>query len=215
MRVFSIEGGGVEHRHVVFAAHRHPHLLAVRRVEGLVRRAPDVGGVLHRVGRGVDEGHRVRADRDDGERAVVRREAHAMHQHLAPVERAEVAGRWVAQADHAEQLVVHRVGDRHGVGELLGRVDPVPVAHGSVGVGSGTRRLAGVCAKSHGGQCSGCEQVNEAVFFHVVALRVEVRESCAAGGSTSGRPAWARVPRAAAAGRAQGASRQSPAAARR
>jgi hypothetical protein len=66
MRVFSSKVLAVEHVDVVLAAHRHPDLLAVGREEGLVRRAADIGDVLDRVGRGVDEGDGVGADRDHG-----------------------------------------------------------------------------------------------------------------------------------------------------
>ncbi len=57
----------VEDGDVALAADGHPDFFAVPCEERLVRSAPDVGGVLHRVGRGIDEGDRVRSDRDDGE----------------------------------------------------------------------------------------------------------------------------------------------------
>ena len=82
----------IEHGDIVLAAHGDPDFLAVGREERLVRRAADIGHVLHRIGRGVDEGHRIRADRDHRERPVIRRVAHAVHQHLPLVERAEIAG---------------------------------------------------------------------------------------------------------------------------
>ena len=85
----------------------------------------------------------LRADRDDREGPVVGREAHAVHQHLALVERAEVAGLRIAEADDAEQLVVDRIGHRDGVGELLGRVDAVAMAHRDIRIGRRAGRLPG------------------------------------------------------------------------
>ena len=129
MRSFSSKVVPVENRDVVLAAHRDPDLAAVRGEEGLVRRTADIGHVLHRVGRGVDEGDRVRADRHDRERPVVGREAHAVHQDLTAVQRAEVLRLRLAQPDDAEQRVVGGVGDRDRVRELLGSIDPVAVTH--------------------------------------------------------------------------------------
>jgi hypothetical protein len=88
--------------------------------------------MLDGIGGRIDERHRVGPDGDDRERAVVRRETHAVNQQLAPVQRTQVAGRGIAQPDHAEQPVVGRIGDGDGVRELLGRVDAVPVADGHV-----------------------------------------------------------------------------------
>ena len=63
--------GGVDDADIVLAAHGDPDLLSIRREERLVRRTADIGDVLDCVGRGVDERHRIRSDRDDGERLVV------------------------------------------------------------------------------------------------------------------------------------------------
>ena len=62
--------------------------------------APD-HRTLDGVGLRVDEGDRIRADGHHRQRAMVGRETHAMHQHLALVQRAEVAGRRVAQIGRA------------------------------------------------------------------------------------------------------------------
>ena len=96
-------------------------------------RAANVGDVLHRIGRRVDEGDGVRPDRNNDDGAVVRREPHAVDQKLSSVERAEVRWQRIPESNDAEQLVVGRIGDRHRIGELLGRVDAVVVADGDVG----------------------------------------------------------------------------------
>ena len=54
----------VEDCDVVFATDRNPDLAAVLRKEGLVRGTSDVGCVFDPVGGGIDEGHRIRGDRD-------------------------------------------------------------------------------------------------------------------------------------------------------
>ena len=77
------------------------------------------------------------ADRDDRERLVVGRKAHAVHQHLPLVERAEIAGLGIAEPDHAEQLVVDGIGDRDRVGKLFGGVDAVAMADRNVRGGRG------------------------------------------------------------------------------
>jgi hypothetical protein len=63
------------------------------------------------IGRRIDEAHGIRADRDDGERVMIRREAHAVCQDLSLVERAQIRGRRIAEPDHAKELVVHRIDD--------------------------------------------------------------------------------------------------------
>ena len=83
-----LERLAVDHRDVILAAHGDPDFAAIGREERLMRRAAEIGGVLYRVGRGIDEGHRVRTDRDHRQRRVIERKAHAMDQHLALVERA-------------------------------------------------------------------------------------------------------------------------------
>ena len=99
--------------------------------------------MLDRVGGGIDEGHRIRSDRDDGKRLVVGREAHAVDKHLSLVERAEIAGLGIAEADDAEQLVVDGIGDGDGVGKLFRRVDAVAMADRNVRGGRGAGCLAG------------------------------------------------------------------------
>jgi hypothetical protein len=67
-----------------------------------MRRAADVGSALHGIGGGVDKGDGVRTDRNHRQRLVIGRIAHAVHQHLTLVERAEIAGLRIADANHAK-----------------------------------------------------------------------------------------------------------------
>ena len=173
-----LEGVAVEHRHIILAAHGHPDLLAVRREEGLVRRAADIGRVLHRVGRGVDEGDGIAADRDDRDRLVIGRVAHAVDENLPLVERAEIAGLRVAEADHAEELVVDRIGHRHRVGELLGGVDPVAMADRDVRIGCGTGGLSGEGRRDRA-QRGGDEARESDAVHRSGLLDVTGRDACA------------------------------------
>jgi len=68
-------GHAVEHRDVILPTHHHPDFLAVRREERLMRRAPDVRHVFDRVGGGIDEVHRIRADRDNRNGVMIGRES--------------------------------------------------------------------------------------------------------------------------------------------
>ena len=160
-----LEGLAVEHGHIVLAAHGHPHLASVRREEGFVGRAADVGCFADLVRSRVDEAHRVRADGHHGEGPVVRREAHAVHEDLAPVEGREVAGLRIAQPNDAEKTVCRWVDHRDRVGELLGRVDAVVVADGNVRRGRRGRRLAGSCGGC-GQDRAGGQQQDEASLRH-------------------------------------------------
>ncbi|MEY9504428.1 hypothetical protein ABIE87_003986 [Bradyrhizobium diazoefficiens] len=56
-----------------------------------------------------------------------------MHENLALVERAEIAGLRVAEPDHPKQLVVDRVGHRDRVRELLRGIDAVVMADRNIG----------------------------------------------------------------------------------
>ena len=117
-----------------------------------MRRPADIGGVLDGVGCRIDEGDGVRPDRDNDNGAVVGREAHAMHQDLPIVERAEIRRLRLPQPNDPEQRVVGRVGDRHRVGELLGGIDTVLVAHWDIGRGSRRGSLSspgGRAARQH------------------------------------------------------------------
>ena len=51
----------------------------------------------------------------------------SVHQQLPAVQGAEIAGRRIAEADHAQQRVVRGIRDRDGVGKLFGRIHPVAV----------------------------------------------------------------------------------------
>ncbi len=68
---FFLKALPVEHGDVVLAADRDPELLAIGREKRLMRRAADIGGVLNRVGRGIDEGDGVRADRNHRDGLVI------------------------------------------------------------------------------------------------------------------------------------------------
>ena len=137
-------GRAVEHRDVILAADRDPDLAAVLGEKRLVRRASDIGRVLDPVGGGIDEGHRIRGDRDDRERLAVGREAEPMDEDLALVERRQVHRLRIAEADDAEVLVGRRIDHRDGVGELLGGIDAVPAADGKVRRVGRKRRLSGM-----------------------------------------------------------------------
>jgi hypothetical protein len=65
---------------------------------------------------------------------MIGRKAQSVHQQLAAIERAEARRQWIAQPDDPEQLVVDRIGDRHGIGELLGGVDAIAMADRNVGI---------------------------------------------------------------------------------
>ena len=111
-----------------------------------MRRAPDIGDVLDGVGRGIDEIHGIRADRDHGNGAMIGRKSHAVHQQLAPIERTETGRQRIAEPDHAEQLVVDGIGDRDRVRELLRGVDAIAMADRDVGIGGSARDLSGQLA---------------------------------------------------------------------
>ena len=64
-------GGTVENSHIVLATHGDPDLFAVRAEERLVRRAPDIRRMLHRIGGGIDEGDRIGTDRNHGDGPMV------------------------------------------------------------------------------------------------------------------------------------------------
>src|SRR5499433_4341801 len=63
---------------------------------------------------------------------MIRRKSHPVHQQLPAVERAEISRGRIAEANDAEQLVVGRINDRHGVGELVRRVEAVAMTYRDV-----------------------------------------------------------------------------------
>src|SRR6185437_4647320 len=65
-------GVAVEYVDVILTSDGDPDLTTIRREECLVRRASHIGRVLHGIGGGVDEGHRIAADRYDRQRPVIR-----------------------------------------------------------------------------------------------------------------------------------------------
>jgi hypothetical protein len=164
------ESVSVEHGDVVFASHRHPDFLAIGREESFMGRAADIGGVLHRIGGGVDKSHGIAADRDDGDHLVIWREPHAVHEKLPLVERAEIAGLRVAETDHADELVVIRIGHRNGVRELLGGVDPVAMADWNIRVRCSARGLSGEGGGREKTGEQACER-KKAAGHRVVSLR--------------------------------------------
>src|SRR5215472_11203511 len=127
-----LEGLAVEDGDIVLAANGDPNLFAVRRKKGLMRRAADIGHVLNSVRCCIDERHGVRADGHRCERAMIRRKSHSVHQQLPPVERTEISRRRIAKANDPEQLVVDGINDRHGVGELVRRVEAVAMTYRDV-----------------------------------------------------------------------------------
>ncbi len=80
-----------------------------------------------------------------------------MDQQLSLVERTEVAGRGVAKADNAQQLSFRRVDDGDGVGELVGRIEPILARDGDVGRGRGEGRLPGMGGEGRSEQQQGRE----------------------------------------------------------
>src|SRR6201987_4253351 len=142
---------------IVLAANADPNLLAVRRKEGLMRRAADIGYVFDRVRCRIDKCHGVGADGHHGERAMIRRKSHPVHQELPAVERAEISGRRIAKANDAEQLVIGRINDRHGVGELVRRVEAVAMAYRDVWRVRGARSLSRKRGSDTGEQQRECE----------------------------------------------------------
>src|SRR5262249_31070171 len=138
---FLLKGFTVKYSDIILTAHSHPDFTAVRSKKNLVRRAPDISGVLYDVGCGIDEGDGIRADRHHSNGPVVRRIAQPMYQHLTVVERTEIARLRIAQPDHTEQRIACRIGNRNRVGKLLSRVDSVPMTDGNIRIGRRTRRL--------------------------------------------------------------------------
>src|SRR6185369_7148287 len=98
------------------------------------------------------------------ERPVVRRGAQAVDEDLPAIEWGETGGRGVAQPDHAQEPIIGWIGDRDGVGELLGSVDAVTVADRDVLVG----RLAGRLARHRrrAQQGAGEQGAKEGVGLH-------------------------------------------------
>ena len=75
---------------------------------------------------------------------MIRRETHAVDQHLTLVKRREIAGLGIAEPDDTEQGVVDGIGDGHRVGELLRSVNAVVVTDRNVGRGCRARNLPGM-----------------------------------------------------------------------
>src|SRR5215813_13217648 len=107
-----------------------------------MRRAADISHVLNSVRCCIDERHGVGADGHHCERAMIRRKSHSVHQQLPPVERAEISRGWIAKANDAEQLAVDGINNRHGVRELVRRVETVAMAYRDVWRVRGARSLS-------------------------------------------------------------------------
>src|SRR5919202_4870678 len=87
--VSDFTGVQVYNRYIILTAHRHPHLLPVRRDEGLVRGTAYIGCLQDLVGCGVDHLGCVGCDINDVQEAPIWGEAEAMNVHLVPVHRPE------------------------------------------------------------------------------------------------------------------------------
>jgi hypothetical protein len=124
--------------------------------------------VLHTIGRGIDEVHRIRTDGDNGDGAMIRRNPHPVHQQLALVERTEIGRQRIAKADGANELVVDGIGDGDGVRVLFSGVDAILVADGNIGVGRGRRSLSGEGIADTDKTC--CNQQNGQ--YHVSQRRI-------------------------------------------
>src|SRR3984893_9668916 len=75
-----LKARAVEDGDIVLAAYADPNLLAVRRKEDLMRRAADISYLFDRVRCRIDKCHGVGADGHHGERAMIRRKSHPLHQ---------------------------------------------------------------------------------------------------------------------------------------
>jgi hypothetical protein len=178
-----------------------------------VWRAPDVSDMLDGVGRGVDETHGIRSDRDHRNGAMVGRKSQAVHQQLAPIEGAEAGRQRIAKPNHTEKLVVDGVGDRNRVRELLRGVDAIAMTDRDVRIGGSTRDLPGRGALRATENCRSQESCQTSAALHITAPwldrwveRISIRSAALTA------PALAKVGTAAAADRRRGAWRQSPAA---
>src|SRR5260370_4348073 len=112
----------VQYGDVVLAADGDPNLTAIHRIERLVRGAPDISYVLYTIGRGIDEVHRIRADGDNGNGAVIGRKPHPVHQQLALIERTGIVRQRIGKTDGAKELVVDGIADGDSVRVLFGGV---------------------------------------------------------------------------------------------
>src|SRR5258707_3871346 len=194
----------VEDGYIVLAAYGDPNFFAIRRKEGLMRRAADIGNVLNSVCCGIDKCHGVGADRHRCERTMIGRKSHPVHQQLPSIEWAEISRRRVTKANGAEHLIVGRINDRHGVGELVRRVETVAMTYRDVW----RVRSAGSLSRKRGndtGQQQGQCEAESHCFSSFSSIRVQRRMLCA-------RAAFIVAPRIPHAGSA--ASARSPAAAR-
>jgi len=70
-----------------------------------MRRAANISGALDRVGRGIDEGHRVAADRNHRNGPVIGREAMPWTSTVL-YRAAEISRLRIAEPDNADQLIV-------------------------------------------------------------------------------------------------------------
>src|SRR6516162_11863236 len=88
---------------------------------------------------------------------MVRRKSHPVHQQLPSIERAEVSRCRITKANGAEQLVVGRINDRHGVGELIRRIETVAMTYCDVRRVCGARSLSRKRGNDTGQQQRECE----------------------------------------------------------
>ena len=127
----------VDDRDVIFAAHRHPQFVSVRREKYFMRRTANVNNSLHFVRGRVYQRYRIRSYRNDGERLRIWRVAQAVHQKLANVERLQSGWHRLAEPNHAEQLVAGWIDHGDGVRGLVCRVNAVVSGDGNVGTAPG------------------------------------------------------------------------------
>src|SRR6185437_16205284 len=97
---------------------------------------------------------RVRSDGDDGDGFVVRRETHAVHEHLPAIERTKIAWLRIAETDDSEKPVGSGVGHRYRIRELLGRVDAIAIAYGNLRISGGARSLTGKSRRDSEKRCA-------------------------------------------------------------
>src|SRR5258708_32607671 len=159
----------VEYGDVVLAADGNPHFFAIHRIERFMWGAPNISNVLHAIGRGIDEVHRIRTNCNNRDSAMIRRKPHAVHQQLALVKRTEIGRQRIAKADGANELVVDRIGDGDRVRVLFGGVDAILMADGNIGVGRGRGSLSGEGIADTDKTCRNQQNAEDYVVTHITA----------------------------------------------
>src|SRR6476659_2488475 len=117
--------GGIDHRHVILAAHCYPKLTSIRSEEWFVRRSTDVHDAFNFICRCIDQSYRIGSDRHYSERLGIGRVSESMHKKLPLVERTQRSGHRIAESDYTEQFVLRRVDHSNRVRSLIGSVNAV------------------------------------------------------------------------------------------